>query len=106
MAGGVTSPPIIRAAFRIEVPGSTSMVMLSIVTLKSFFSSAIILLRCYLKRPGIICQPVISFQTVLTVQFMPFIFVAEVRDVGGYRPCGGIAQPTDGVTFYLALYIP
>ena len=44
MAGGATSPPICRAAWRIDVPGSTSMVMLSIVTLKSFFSSPIYLL--------------------------------------------------------------
>src|SRR5216684_711139 len=36
MAGGATSPPILRAAARIEVPGSTSMVILSIVTLIYF----------------------------------------------------------------------
>jgi hypothetical protein len=34
MAGGATSPPIWRAAFNMLVPGATSIVMLSIVTLK------------------------------------------------------------------------
>jgi hypothetical protein len=33
MAGGATSPPILRAAFNIVVPAGTSIVMLSIVTL-------------------------------------------------------------------------
>jgi hypothetical protein len=41
MAGGTTSPPILLAAVRMEVPGSTSIVILSIVTLNNFFSSAI-----------------------------------------------------------------
>ena len=41
MVGGTISPPIFRAAIRIVVPGSTSTVMLSIVTFNSFFSSVI-----------------------------------------------------------------
>jgi hypothetical protein len=41
MVGGTISPPILRAAIRIVVPGSTSTEMLSIVTVSSFFSSAI-----------------------------------------------------------------
>src|ERR1700748_1072746 len=43
MAGGATSPPIFRAACKMLVPGSTSIVILSIVTLNNFFSSAIAL---------------------------------------------------------------
>jgi hypothetical protein len=46
MAGGATSPPIFLAAFKMVVPGATSMVMLSMVTLNgagaSFFISSLI----------------------------------------------------------------
>jgi hypothetical protein len=41
MAGGATSPPILRAASKMVVPGSTSTSMLSIVTLNITFSSGI-----------------------------------------------------------------
>ncbi len=43
MAGGVTSPPICRAALSIVVPGSTSTVILSMVTLNNFFSVSLTL---------------------------------------------------------------
>ena len=41
MVGGTISPQILRAAIRMVVPGYTSVVMLSLVTLNNFFSSAI-----------------------------------------------------------------
>src|SRR6185437_15701989 len=108
MAGGATSPPILRAACRILVPGSTSMVILSIVTLNSFFSSAIIicLSRCRFQRIRIVRQPIIPYQTLLRIIDMPFEFIPEMPYRRRHRPCRRITQRTDRISFYLPLNIP
>lgn len=51
-------------------------------------------------------QPEVPLLAFFGMFYMPFEFVTEMPDGGGYRPSGGISQRTDGITFYLSLDIP
>src|SRR5271165_4123651 len=105
MAGGAISPPIFRAALRMDVPGSTSIRMLSMVTLNIFFSSAIVVFSylnsCHGRFQGIcvVGEPKIPYLTFLRIEDMPFEFVPEVPDRCGHRPGSGIAQGANGIAF-------
>src|SRR5690349_6729677 len=111
MAGGATSPPIFRAAWRIEVPGSTSMVILSIVTLNNFFSSAIIIFYLvlrggYLQWVSIMRKAKVSMLRFHRIRHMPFKLIPEMPDRRRNRPGSRIPQRTNGIPFYLTLDVP
>src|SRR5579859_3682642 len=126
MAGGATSPPILRAACKILVPGSTSMVILSIVTLNNLGASAIYrfiwsVSICFVsaqppsgrlgrrrnfQRIGIMRQSIIARLRLHRILHMPLELVPEMADRCRYRPGRRISERTDGIAFDLALNIP
>src|SRR5690606_29651475 len=120
MAGGTRSPPICRAALRMVVPGSTSVLTPSMVIL--YFSDMLLLFN-HSRLPaaadplssglsgldrqgiGITGQPVIPFLAKAGFPDVPFKFVPEMPDGASHGPGRRIAQGTDRVPFDFGCHI-
>src|SRR5690606_1523926 len=120
MAGGTRSPPICRAALRMVVPGSTSVLTPSMVIL--YFSDMLLLFN-HSRLPaaadplssglsgldrqgiGITGQPVIPFLAKAGYPDVPFKFVPEMPDGASHGPGRRIAQGTDRVPFDFGCHI-